>query len=86
MGLLDKLIDKFENRQNKRFNGFLLFYVVYDPRQSGKNVFSYSIDPELRQDTELNYHLQRAADIIRDFYTENPERVERYLKEEMDKE
>jgi hypothetical protein len=78
--MLDKIVNFFERRQAKRFNGLLVFYMVYDPTKKGKNVLSHHIFPEMREDELLHRLLGDVADRVRHFYEENPEKLEEIKK------
>ena len=83
--MLGKIINFLERRQAKRFNGLLIFYMVYDPRKKGKNVLTHHLFTEMREDELLHRLLGKVADRVRFFYEENPEKlkeVNKILEEE----
>lgn len=51
----------------------MLFYIVYNPNESGKNVFTHLLHPDIKNDKELNDLLKQVADKVRKFYEDKPE-------------
>lgn len=78
--MLNKIISYFEKKQIKRFNGVLVFYMVYEPKKKSKNVISYHLTPEIKEDDILHSLLKKVADRVRFYYKENPERLEEINK------
>ena len=71
-----KLLKKLARKHFKKWNGILLFYMIYDPRKEDKNIICNMIHPDLKQDEELEGLLQLVADRIRLFYDKRPELLE----------
>lgn len=71
-----KLLERFARKHFKKWDGILAFYIVYNPKKEGKNVFNHMIHPDLKEDKELNELLGQVADNIRLFYENNPELLE----------
>ena len=71
-----KLLKRLARKHFKKWNGILLFYMIYDPRKEDKNVICNMIHPDLKQDEKLERLLQLVADRIRLFYDKHPELLE----------
>lgn len=66
----------------KKWDGILIFYMVYDPRKKEPNVISNLLHPDIKQDDELNELLKKVADKVRIFYTNHPELLEEAFRKE----
>ena len=51
----------------------MAFYIIYNPKNEGKNVFTHMLHPDLKQDEKLNELLGEVADRVRLFYKNHPE-------------
>jgi len=69
VNLLKRLAIKHFNK----WDGILAFYIVYNPKNVGKNVFTHMLHPDLKTDEKLDGLLKEVADRVRLFYEDHPE-------------
>lgn len=67
------MLKRLARKHFKKWDGIMLFYIVYNPKQSGKNVFTYLLHPDIKNDEELNGLLKQVADKVRQYYEDRPE-------------
>ncbi len=70
------MLKRFARKHFKKWNGILLCYIRYNPKETGKNVFTHMLHPDIEKDKELNKLLKQVADKVRIFYKEHPELLE----------
>ena len=70
------MLKRLARKHFKRWNGILLCYIRYNPNETGKNMFTHMLHPDIEQDEELSKLLKQVADKVREFYKMNPNLLE----------
>lgn len=65
--MYDKLIERYESKVRREFNGIPVAYVVYDKTQPPPNVY-FVAHPEIKDDEYICNTMKRLAGYIRENY------------------
>jgi hypothetical protein len=63
--LYNKILKFFTSKTYKQYNGYLIFWISYQPDKPEPNVFMNGLHPDMKQDKELVELCQKLADRIR---------------------
>lgn len=68
--MINKLIDSYakylQMKSKSKFNGELIFYIVYNPEQPSPNVYFNGLHPDYRDDEEMVELCERIAEKVRE--------------------
>lgn len=77
-------LKKLKRNMAIRHHGIPIFFVVYKPQTSGKNVIYTTMHPDVINDANLKTLMELVANRVREYYASQPELLEEALKDIME--